>query len=307
MMRIWNNKEAPNEGPYAVAIGSYDGVHKGHQEIIRETSKKAEKSLLITFSPHPNQHFNKDGFRELTSLMEKLEILNGTDLTDLWILRFDDSLASLEPEEFLTMLLGQINASSVSVGRDFRFGKGRKGGIPDLEKWAKGSGASLHVFDDIEEMGQKVSSSLVREKIANGEMEEANRLLGRKYSISGNVVKGSGRGEGIGFPTANISLGEAGKFKQMPASGVYSAEVMINRKTYRAAVNYGTRKTFKETEMHLEAHVIDFKKTIYNQKVTLFLEKKIREEVEFENIEELRLQLGRDVELCRGNGGNYEY
>ena len=176
-----------------------------------------------------------------------------------------------------------------------------------MEQWAKGSKASLHVFDDIEEMGQKVSSSLVREKIEKGEMEEANLLLGRKYSVSGNVVKGSGRGEGLGFPTANISLGETGKFKQMPASGVYSAEVIINKKTYRAAVNYGVRKTFGEREMHLEAHVIDFKKTIYGQKVTLFIEKKIREEVQFPNTEELRLQLGKDVELCRGNGGNYEY
>ncbi len=306
-MKIWNNKEAPNEGPYAVAIGSYDGVHKGHQEIIRQTLQKAERALLITFSPHPNQYFNKDGFRELTSLTEKLEILNDTGLTDIWILRFDESLASLEPQEFLTSLLGPINTSSVSVGRDFRFGKGRKGGIPELEQWAKGSKASLHVFDDIEEMGQKVSSSLVREKIEKGEMEEANLLLGRKYSVSGNVVKGSGRGEGLGFPTANISLGETGKFKQMPASGVYSAEVIINKKTYRAAVNYGVRKTFGEREMHLEAHVIDFKKTIYGQKVTLFIEKKIREEVQFPNTEELRLQLGKDVELCRGNGGNYEY
>jgi len=296
MMRIWNSNETPNEGPYAVTIGSYDGIHKGHKEIIQNLADNSKKSLLITFEPHPKAFFMNSEFRCLTSMDEKIQSLADTDLTDIWIVDFNDRLANLNHSEFIASILEKIEVSHLAVGEDFRFGKNRTGDTGELKKWCDGNDISIDVLGDVTDGSTKISSTLIREKISKGEIGKANELLGSEYSISGTVVKGSGRGGGIGFPTANIKISGD---KQEPGYGVYCGKIQIDEKAYRAAINYGTRKTFGEGDVWLEVHILDFDQIIYGKDVKIFLAKKIREEQKFENIDELKGQISRDIETCR--------
>lgn len=289
---------------HALTIGAYDGVHLGHQAVIRNTQASAARygarTAVVTFEPHPAYVLRPESApRLLTDLEQKLDLLEACGVDTVVVVPFDEARASETAEEFVSeVIVDCLQARSVVVGRDFHFGKGRRGNVELLTTLGRRHGFEVEGIDLLsraESVVESVSSTAIRKAVADGDVVEAARLLGRHHEIRGPVVVGDQRGRTIGFPTANVAVP---KHMALPADAVYAAwYVRPDGSIWPAAVNIGKRPTFYQDAEHslIEAHLIGFKGDLYGELGRVQLVELLRFEQRFDGIEALAAQLQRDV------------
>ena len=280
-------------GPVAVTVGSFDGVHLGHTEVIAKTVAAArdEKAqpVLITFEPHPRCVLDPANCpQSITTLHEKLALIESRGIEHAIVLRFDRALASLSPQEFVDRLAEVMDVRRWVIGFDFAFGRDRKGNVD----WLREHGYAVDVVPPLVVEGVALHSSDARRLITLGDMETANRLLGREYSMSGPVEAGDRVGRSLGFPTANIAI-EPNKL--VPALGAYAGRVRAPEGDFIAALSVGYRPTFGGTQLRVEAFLLDFEGDLYQQRLEFRFLRYLHPDIAFPTVDDLVQQLKRDV------------
>ena len=281
-----------------VTVGTFDGVHLGHRAVIEEIAARAaatgRRSVLVTFDPHPLEVVNPQAAPPLlTTASERRESLAETPLDWLVVLRFDRTVASMAPEEFVRdVLLARCGMRELVIGWDHGFGRGRSGDVDTLRRLGAAHGFAVDVVGPVDAQGQHVSSTLVRRAVAGGDLATAARLLGRPYSVSGTVVRGAGRGRSLGVPT--INLGAVPPRKLLPPDGVYAVRVEWRGGAAGGMMNQGGRPTFAETGRTLEAHLFGVDEDLYGEWVRLAWVRRLRDVTRFASPEALRAQLDLD-------------
>jgi len=287
-----------------VTIGTFDGVHLGHHEIISkivsESRESNGKSILVTFWPHPRFIIKKDvnSLKLITTFEEKCELLEKLGIDYLIKLSFTEEFSSLTAEEFLAqILIDQVGVNKLFIGYDHRFGNNREGNLEFLK--AKTSSYGYEVKEiprkDIDHMG--VSSTKIRNAILDGDMKLAATLLGRNFSLKGKVIDGNKKGRSIGFPTANIFVEE--EFKILPKDGVYAVEVSVGGGLFKGMLNIGFKPTINGSKRTIEVHIFEFNKDIYEEFITLYFVDFVRDEMRFENLISLKNQLEKDRDTIK--------
>ena len=276
--------------PSFLTIGNYDGIHLGHQAILKKLISESKSnnilSSVMTFEPHPREFFSpKLAPKRIISLREKLEYFDELKIDQVFIVNFNDEFSRKSYLDFIEILKKNIQAKKIIIGNDFRFGKQREGNIDKLID----NSVDVCVMNKIEYKGERVSSTIIRDSLAAGDLKRAAMLLGRSYSISGKVVHGDKRGREIGFPTANIHMFH----NRPPLKGVFA--VKLNN-MYGVA-NLGVRPTIAGfSKLNLEVHLFNFSKNIYGKHAHVTFFKKIRDEKKFENIDALKKQIQIDID-----------
>ena len=286
-----------------VALGNFDGVHLGHQEVLRraveEGRRRGMRVVAATFHPHPRAVLGAgDPPRLLTSSGLRREVLLRYGADEVVEIPFDLGLSRKSPDEFVRdVLVGEIGGSVVVVGENFRFGYRASGDVLDLRRLMREAGGDA-IAVEVRKAGRAggISSSRIRALIIEGEVAEAASLLGRPYVLRGEVVVGDKRGRSIGFPTANV-LPDAGAV--IPARGVYAGFVIAEDDTYAACTNVGVAPTFARAESRVEAYLLDFDGDLYGRIVDVGFTRRIREEKKFSGVDELKAQIQSDVEAAR--------
>lgn len=282
-----------------MALGNFDGVHRGHQQILRRAIEEAGQqrlvSILFTFNPHPSRVLRSPG--ELPKLIltneEKQEILAKKDFEIILNQTFSREFSLMEAEAFIKeVLIDQLKAKVVCIGENFRFGHKAVG---DIRLLRKEQHFQVPQIENVREGGTVLSSSVIRKLIQDGEIERANAALGYPYFLSGIVKHGDGRGKTIGFPTANIETQK----ECLPATGVYAGFLEFKGVSYLAAINCGFRPTFEGHEFQIEAHLIDQKIELYGEHIRLSFLKKVRNEMKFSDVRKLQDQIKKDIEGIR--------
>ena len=275
--------------PCVVTIGNFDGVHLGHQALLNEVKKRAYdlklESAVITFEPNPKDYFsqNKPQTR-ISSLREKIELFNEIKIDRVHIIKFNQEFSKVTANEFISVLIKQLKVKEIVVGEDFCFGRGREGGIKQLSA----SSMKLNIKNKILMDGKRISSTLIRNLLANDKLDQANKYIGRPYSISGKVVHGEKRGRKIGFPTANIHM----RHNRPPLKGVFA----VKFQNHFGVANLGIRPSIKgEKKLQLEVHLLNFSSDLYGQHVSVIFLKKLRDEKKFKSLDELKEQIKLDV------------
>ncbi|WP_442600901.1 bifunctional riboflavin kinase/FAD synthetase [Paenibacillus sp. KN14-4R] len=287
-----------------LAIGEFDGVHLGHQEVISRAMKSANAGrvplAVMSFNPHPREVLGQEQYKYtqlLTPISAKMEILSKLGVEYAYLVTFNEALMRMSPSQFVDEILVRLGVETVIVGFDFRFGYQAEGNVDLLCELSKGRFA-VEVVRPYQLQNAKISSSAVRDKLLNGEIITIESLLGRRYSISGVVVHGDARGRKLGFPTANIKLTEP---YVIPRNGVYAARVTVNGEQHDGVMNIGIRPTFEGAGLiqTLEAHLLDFDQDIYGKQVVVEFVDYIRPEQKFSSIQDLIEQIQLDVQSCR--------
>jgi len=280
-----------------VALGNFDGVHQAHRKMfqiaLRESRRIQGRAVAYTFHPHPVKVLSPFAAPPMINTLEqKLELMAATGLDAAVVEPFDLKFAHLSAEEwFRKILVKRLRASGVVVGYDFTFGSRRSGTVEVLERLCAEAGLFCRVLEAQLEGEGLISSSQIRAFVAKGEVERGAGLLGRYFFVDGKVVRGAGRGAGLGFPTANLKSDN----ELMPAPGVYACFAELGRKRHRAVANLGQNPTFGGSALSLEAHLLDFKGKLYGKKLRLHFIKRLREERSFASIEDLVLQIRSDI------------
>jgi riboflavin kinase/FMN adenylyltransferase len=297
-MKIINFKKISACRNIVLVLGNFDGVHKGHKKLISEAIKFAKKNKLpcfaMTFDPHPQEVVNPGrGLCLLTTLSERIELMRELGLDGVIIKEFNKKISRLSPDAFVkTFLINELRVRKIFVGFDFAFGRNRAGGVSILKKL----GLEVHAVSPFKAHGHLVKSSTIRSMIADGNLSKAVKLLGHPYSLTGKVVKGAGRGKELGFPTANITIA---KDKLIPKHGVYAGKLITHNLKLKAAVFIGSRPTFGKESFAIEAHVIGFNGDLRGRTVRIELLKRLRDEIHFSDVEKLKAQIKKDVEVIR--------
>lgn len=284
----------------ALTIGNFDGIHFGHQKILQKLKSEAKKrnlnSALLTFEPHPAKIFGKNPQNRIYNLSEKVRILKIENYIDyLFIISFDKNFIEIPANDFLkNILLKNINMKYLLIGYDFCFGKDRKGNAKFLDDNAKKLNFEFEQIAEQKKNDQTYSSSFVRTLIEDGKIKEANNILTRKFSISGIVIKGRGLAKDLGYRTANILPKQ---YQIRPKFGVYRVEISIANSDFLPAIlNFGIKPTITDDERQIfEIHILNFNKDIYGKKVRIRFLDFIRDEKKFNNINELKEQIGKDI------------
>ena len=280
----------------AIAIGNFDGVHRGHQHVLGDA-----KDAVLTFDPHPAVALGRVAPSVLTALPRKIELLERAGVGEVVVQRFDDAFAAWSPERFVAdLLVRQMNATVVVVGHNFRFGHKRAGDLATLERLGKEHGFVVRPFDLCGDEVGPFSSTRVRDAIGRGDMGDATRVLGRPHAFSGVVAKGDQRGRTIGFPTANVE----DVAELVPAAGVYAVVVdridHFTKAAGRGVMNVGVRPTVHDAGRRTqEVHLFDFDEDLYGAKLRVHVVSRIREERKFASIDELRAQIAADAGAAR--------
>lgn len=280
-----------------LTIGNFDGVHLGHCEVLNGLKNKAKEldlaSTVMTFEPLPQELFNGDKApARLSRLREKLRLLSELGIERLLCVRFDQKFSAMSAPDFIEQLLvNKLGVKFLVVGDDFRFGHGRHGDYEMLVKAGRQFGFEVVSTQSLKMANSRVSSTLIREKLAQGDIEQAQQMLGHPYIISGRVRHGEKKGRTIGFPTANIALAR----KVSPLHGVYAVKVMLNGINYSGVANIGQRPTVNGTRMQLEIHLFDFQDDIYGETIDTQVLYKIRDEFKFDSFDQLKQQIAKDV------------
>ncbi|MDQ7794568.1 MAG: bifunctional riboflavin kinase/FAD synthetase [bacterium] len=291
----------PNS-PRAVAIGVFDGVHRGHRVIldalVAEARSLGGTPVVLTFEPHPESVVRPgEAPAVLTPLPEKAALMADRGVECLLALTFDRELARMPAETFAVQLVGrQIAARVVLVGFNFRFGGGGAGDVELLEQWGKELGYRVRVVPPVREGDTVISSSGVREALSAGRLDEVGRMLGRNYTLVGRVVPGDGRGRTLGFPTANLELWDNAA---LPGPGVYVVDCRVDGAARRGVLNVGRRPTFGGGPVKVEAHLLDYEGSLYGQRIRVELLARLRGEEAFPGAEPLRSQIRADAESAR--------
>jgi riboflavin kinase/FMN adenylyltransferase len=286
-----------------LTIGSYDGVHLGHQQIIEQITAGAHHegvpAVVLTFHPHPSIVLRGPRESFYLTLPEERAKLLGDMGVDLVITHpFDQEVANMEPEAFLRRLHKNISFKYLWVGYDFALGRDRQGDIPALKELGRQFDFRLHTIPAYHMDGQPVSSSRVRQALAEDDIATANRLLGRNFTISGKVIPGDGRGKTIGIPTANL---EVSTNRAVPGPGVYACWAIWQGNRYKAFTNIGVRPTFEDGPVapRVETHILDFEQDLYGESVGLEFVAFLRDEKKFNGADELVTQIRADIEMGR--------
>ncbi|MGD9819696.1 MAG: bifunctional riboflavin kinase/FAD synthetase [Desulfomonilaceae bacterium] len=287
----------------SVAIGNFDGVHLGHREIISRTVKsahdRAKEAVVYTFDPHPRTVLNKaQDVPRINTETEREQILEALGIDVLILAEFTPEYASQTPDEFVeNTLVEELGVRSLFVGENYRFGKGRAGNAAMLKKTGHTLGFTVHIVPSVKVDGVVVSSSGIRDLLIAGEIRKANELLGRYFKIGGKVIHGHNRGKKLGFPTANIKPDP----KLHPPHGVYAAYCALDSQPNRlmpAVMNIGWNPTFKDRRVSYETHILDFDREIYGERIQVHIVERIRPEMTFSDIEELRRQISKDISVA---------
>jgi riboflavin kinase/FMN adenylyltransferase len=297
------NELKPANRKACLAIGFFDGVHLGHQQIIRQTIADAHQhgavALALTFDRHPNAVVAPNRVPPLIyALPQKLRAIESLGMDTLLLIHFDEKFSRLTGGEFIRGLARDFGSiHSISVGADFVFGHRRSGNVASLEKLGAELGFSVHGLAAVSLDGHVVSSTRIREAIRAGNLDAANQMLGRPYAISGRVVEGNHLGQQLGFPTANLDATELA----LPPNGVYAGFANAKGKTHRVALNIGLRPTVAPMapRVCVEAHLLDFNGELYGEELEIEIGQKLREEAKFASQAELREQIARDIAIVR--------
>ncbi len=281
-----------------ITVGTFDGVHIGHQTIIKRINKIAEncqgESVLLTFDPHPRKVILNDNssLKLINTIDEKINLLEKYGLDHLVIHPFTKEFSRISPTEYVRdLLVNQLNAHHLVIGYDHQFGRNREGNLDLLNELSTLYGFKIDEISAQEINAIKISSTKIRNAIYDGDIQKTNNYLGHRFTLSGTVREGEKIGRTIGFPTANIDITDFDKIK--PSEGVYAVKVNVNNSTYNGMMNIGTRPTLnkKENITSYEVHIFNFNQNIYNQKITVEFIDRIREEKKFDDINALKLQL----------------
>jgi riboflavin kinase/FMN adenylyltransferase len=289
-----------------VTIGTFDGVHRGHWEVLSEIRRRAEavggRSVLVTFHPHPLTIVRPESAPPmLTTPVEKKEILAESGLDYAVFLTFTSTLAAYSPRRFVEeILVDRVNVGELVVGYDHHFGKGREGNVDMLKVLGRELGFEVDVVGPVASQGEAISSTKIRNALLEGDVETARRGLGRPYSLRGLVVRGDQRGRTLGFPTANLEVrGGGGGGKLIPAPGIYAVRGTVRSGTFDGALHLGPRPTFRGSRPTIELHLLGFEKDIYGEEVRVDFVKYLREVQPFETSQALVEQMKKDVERAR--------
>jgi riboflavin kinase/FMN adenylyltransferase len=285
-----------------IALGNFDGVHLGHQAVIRRVVEEAlghgMRSLAATFEPHPQAVLRPGSdLKLLTTLEVRRELLLGCGVDEVYVIRFDEKFSKKSPEEFVReVLIGELEATVVVVGENFRFGYKASGNVEDLQRYMREAGGKAYAVPVYASLDEGINSTKIRALIAGGEVREAARLLGRSYFIRGEVVAGDGRGRALGFPTANVF---SDSLALMPRRGVYAGHVRVGNALYGASTNVGVAPTFERQDNRVEAHLLGFSGDLYGKTVDVTFVERLRPEKRFSGVDELKKQIARDVAQAR--------
>ncbi len=294
------SRAAPGR-PTAVTIGKFDGVHRGHQHLVGLLLEQAREcdlaSVVVTLHPHPISVL-RPGVRisYLCSLEERVSLLETLGVEKVAVLSFTSELAQLSYQDFVSLIIEQLDMRLLLAGPDLALGRDRAGNVDALKALAPQMGFELNVAQLLSEDDAKVGSGAVREALADGEMETVNQLLGRPFALHGPVVRGAERGRTIGFPTANIAIGQD---LALPSFGVYVTRAYLGESTYGSVTNIGQRPTFEDDRPTIETHLLDFEGDCYEQELRIELLHRLRAEVRFDGVDALRVQIAKDVEAAR--------
>ena len=288
--------------PQVLAIGDFDGVHLGHQEVIKRALEDGKRlgipTSIMTFHPHPREVLGQQKYTTLlTPVSQKQRQLEQLGVDYMYIVSFDADLMKVTPEQFVEHMLIPMQVNTVIVGFDFTFGYLGAGTPDTLCELAHGRFA-VEIIRPFQRNGSKVSSTLVREHLLAGQVEEATALLGRPYAVRGTIVTGDGRGRTIGFPTANVELHEP---FVTPALGVYAVRAVLDGTAYNGVMNLGKKPTFVDNleKPTLEVHLFDFSESVYGKELTIEFISYLRPERKFSAIDELISQIHRDADQAK--------
>ncbi|MBN2372377.1 bifunctional riboflavin kinase/FAD synthetase [bacterium] len=281
-----------------LSMGNFDGLHLGHKKIIDSMMERASQiggmGVLFTFSPHPRWILTPDApMLLLTTLHEQVRILSKWRLGVLFLAKFDQCMATMDPERFVEdILVKRLMIKEIFVGEGFTFGHKKAGTIDLLERLGGNFGFKVNKIGLMKREGHVISSTLIRHKIRSGHIEQANQLLGYEYGLTGKVIKGSGRGWHLGYPTANLKIVS----KVLPPKGVYLVKIEKQGRIWPGLANLGSKPTFeKDGAMGVEVYIMDVDEDLYDQKLTIYFQKWIREEIAFPSPKDLIKQIKTDI------------
>ena len=302
-MKIYKSIDEYNESKSSVVtIGTFDGIHKGHQKILNKVLNASKQSnlssVVLTFFPHPRIILNKyNAIKMIDTLDEKIDHLEKIGIDHLIVHPFDKKFSLLSADQFIKdHLVKKLKLKHIIIGYDHRFGKGREASISDLKEYSSEFNFTVDEIDVQEIEKIAVSSTKIRNSINEGDLKTTKKYLGRFFSLSGKVVKGDGLGKQIDYPTANILIEE--KYKIIPKDGVYYIKTKIDNKFYNGMMNIGHRPTIGAKKKSIEVNLFNFDRDIYNKILIVDVVEKIRDEKKFSSIEALKTQLAKDEEHC---------
>ena len=296
-MKIVKNINDISSTPKAITIGNFDGVHKGHQELLNQTIKIAREnnleSLIFTFDKFPREIFNPKDFHRLYNNENKESFFKSYEIDTLLSIDFNE-IMNVNAERFCEdILIDQLNLKFLVIGDNFRFGKNRSGDINLLKNYQDDRSFELIIPDSVLYKNESISSSRIRNFLQEGDINAANECLGKEYMISGTVVSGEKLGRKLGYPTANISLDH-----DYPLDGVYLTKTILDKKNYLSLTSIGDKPTFNGSEKLLEVFILDFDKDIYGEKLEICFLEEIRKQIKFNNQDELIKQMNEDYKYA---------
>ncbi len=294
-MKIYHELFRENERPLSLAIGFFDGMHRGHREIARAAfrmRKPGWRSGVLTFADHPAKHLRPGTEPPLLSTSdERIDLFGRAGFEECFFIRFDDSIASMSPEAFLDRLVDGLGVRAVAVGSTFRFGHKRAGDTALMERYLAQRKVAVAAIANVMDDGERISSTRIRTLVRDGNLELADHLLGHAYELRGRVELGFGRGHDLGFPTANLSVPQ----KLLPKDGVYAALARYDGRDYAALVSIGTNPQFNGTGRTVEVWMRDFHETIYGHDLAVRDLRYVREQRVFASVDELIVQMRTDL------------
>lgn len=285
----------------SIALGNFDGLHRGHisliYSMIRDSEELGLKSSVLLFDNHTKSLTKGQAPRLLTDKIQKETLIDSLGVDILYKMDFDQNLRNLSAESFVKdILIKKLNIKAVTVGYNYRFGFGALGNSYVLNAMGEDYGFKVTIIDPVTVEGEIVSSTLIRDYIKKGNMHKANNMLGRKYTLKGQVINGKKLGHKLGYPTANMELSDS---FLIPKCGVYASKTKIKDKKYLSVTSIGNNPTFNEKEIKIENHILNFNKNIYGEEIEIEIIERIRDEKKFNNLEELKKQIEKDVNIIR--------
>lgn len=299
-MVVWHHslEAAPISGPFVVTLGTFDGIHSGHRELLRVASNRAkvlgERAAVVTFDPHPALVVAPQRKPKLLMTLEqRLGAFEAEGMDLAWVIPFSRAFSELSPELFLDRIQHVLSPVELHVGRAFCFGRDRSGNVETLEAWGVAHGCQVHTLALRAPDGGRLSSTRIREALDRGDVGAAAQLLGHPYALTGVVVEGDRRGRHLGFPTANLAWEQ----EQLPAFGVYVTEVVLPHHggSHMGMTNVGEKPTFEGQRLTVETHLPGFEDDLYGARMEVRFLQRLRGEAKFASVDELRDQIAKDV------------
>ena len=310
-MKIYRNiNDFKNVDYPVVTVGTFDGVHLGHQKIFKKMTELAQanngETVVLTFAPHPRIILYSDSknLKFINTQKRKFELLEKAGVDHLIIIPFTKDFSKISSKDFIkTKLVEKLKVKKLVIGYNHHFGKNRQGNFNNLFKFSNSLGFQVEEIPEQDVKNIAVSSTKIRNALINGDIKTANAFLGYEYSIMGKVVKGNEIGRKIGFPTANIQIED--KYKLIAAQGVYACKVEWKGQIFKGMGNIGTRPTLEQHKLTTEVHIFNFDKEIYNDNITIFFLDRVRDEIKFSDLNALRNRLLKDKQIVTVMLSNY--